>query len=62
MTFIILCPRCKGEGRRTDPPYDGRYPDRPMTWREDAPCHQCHGVAYLGGDHRVLREHIPPVG
>ena len=58
MVTIRICQRCRGEGRKTVPPYNPRQHEAPLISREDKPCSQCHGVGYMGLDYNVLKNHV----
>lgn len=57
MKYLMSCQRCRGEGFRTEPPYDPKFHDRPMMWRENKPCWMCNGTGTRPATDAEIRAH-----
>lgn len=53
----MLCGDCRGEGRRSQPPYDVKHPDRPLRWRAKEDCDRCDGTGYRPATTQEVHEH-----
>jgi len=58
MTFWMACRECRGEGWRTQPPYDPKYHERPFRWRAKDPCDACGGTGLRPAAPAEIARHL----